>query len=125
MRTFSDDNLSGKAPIAFEIDNAYIGLRAIRKLLASINDVTDIRPRRLFSSWDQVHIRFKFKGYNYFVVEPFGDNSRYWVGPESENHAGIDEIRRAFIEYKPNIVRNILGDIISLRLIRSLFRIGD
>lgn len=126
MRTYSYEGLSGGAPIAFEIDNAYVGLRAIHKLLTSIEDVTEVRPRRLFSKWDTVHIRFKFKGRDYFVVEPFGDNSRYWIGPESEDHhAGIEEIRRAFADYKPNFLRKLVADIISLRFITYFFRRGD
>lgn len=37
--------------------------------------------RRWFSA-DEIHVRFSFAGELFVVWEPYGDNSRLWVGPD-------------------------------------------
>jgi hypothetical protein len=44
-----------------------------------------------------VHIRFLYRGREYIVWEPFGDNSRWWIGPEqtSVEPVSLVDIERA------------------------------
>jgi hypothetical protein len=108
---------------AFEIENAYISIRSIAKLLNQINDVTSVRSKKLFSSASDIHIEFNYRDQPYVVWEPFGDNSRYWIGPRDERKFEGENIilEQAFISYKPPFYRSIIGDIMTLRLFTRLF----
>ena len=108
---------------AFEIENAYIRPRTIAALLADVSDIADIQPRKPFSASDEIHLRFRFRGREFVVWEPYGDNSRYWIGPADEKEAPIDaaELQAAFDRYAPSLPTKIFGDIITLNF-RSLFR---
>ncbi len=110
---------------AFEIENAYIRPKKIAKLLDSIIDVTDVKLEKLFNSSIDVHIHFKYKDKDFIVWEPYGDNSRYWIGPEQESDADVTDITTLeciFKEYQPPRVFKIFGDIITLNF-RSLFNL--
>ena len=115
MKTYPINSESGDE-LAFEIENAYIGTRKIAALLANVSGVTDVCRRRLFSSSDDVHLQFRFHGYEFVVWEPYGDNSRYWVGPKNEKERPkyVNELRAAFEYYKPPFLIHILGDVITL-----------
>ena len=50
------------------------------------------------------------------VWEPYGDNSRYWIGPEEPStfNGDIFCIADGFRQYTPSVVRQIVGDILHL-----------
>jgi hypothetical protein len=52
------------------------------RALERVQGVTIVRRPR-FLSWlrEEVFCEFELGGARYEVWEPFGDNSRYWVGP--------------------------------------------
>ncbi len=82
----------------FEISNAFPwSLGLMRRVLTSVEGVSDFRRER--NSDD----RFSFVcfGRRCVVHEPFGDNSRYWVGP-AEPAPPIDMmvIRDAFTRFR-------------------------
>ncbi len=108
---------------AFEIENAYIRPRRIAALLAGMGAVTDIRHRKPFSSSSDIHLRFQYQCREFVVWEPFGDNSRYWIGPADEKDTSIDvaELQTAFDRYAPSFPAKIFGDLMTLNF-RSLFR---
>ncbi len=56
------------------------------------------------------------------VLEPYGDNSRYWIGPKepAENALDVGDIENAFKAYRPPLHRKILGDVLTLRLFKRL-----
>jgi hypothetical protein len=120
MRTYPIvDEKKSKRPFAFEIENAYVGIRTIARLLTEVDGVSDVRRRRLFSKWDEIHIWFKYANQTYVVWEPFGDNSRYWIGPKSPEEAiDIRDVENAFKQHRPSFYREIAGDILSLRFIK-------
>ena len=66
---------------AFEIPN--IGRSAVCDLLGSFAD-TAIKRRPCFLSEfrEEQFCDFSFSGQAFRVWEPFGDNSRFWIGPE-------------------------------------------
>lgn len=104
---------------AFEIENAYIGPPTIARVLRKTEGVTDVEQRRFFSTESEVHVKFKYQGYACIVWEPYGDNSRYWIGPESTTafESNLAQVAMAFAEYRPPIYRSLIGDILTLRFL--------
>lgn len=116
----------GPDPFAFEIDHVYLSRRTIARLLEKIEGVTEVHMGGRFGSPDDVRIEFKCHGHDYVVMEPFGDNSRYWIGPGGGKDdvaaaANIGRIRSAFEGYKPPLAVKLLGDLVSLNF-KGLFR---
>ena len=88
--------------IGFEIDNTFILISTIIKLLQKNLDIKNIQKQNFFDS-SEIRIRFVYKNKHYIVWEPFGDNSRYWIEPSEEeksNNSDIKEIENIFINHK-------------------------
>ncbi len=119
MKTYPLTKKDESRPFAFEVENTFLGPAAAARLLAEIDGVSDVRPRKMFSKSSDVHVEFKFRGQPYIVWEPFGDNSRYWIGPKDEaSDAGeIGVIEAAFKRHRPLIYR-VIGDVMTLRFLR-------
>jgi hypothetical protein len=109
---------------AFEIENAYISRMKAASLVRSVGGVSDVRVRRLFGSDPDVHIKFAYKGQAFMVWEPYGDSSRFWIGPEDELqvHVNISTLEAVFREYRPPILARILGNLVSLRFLFQTFK---
>lgn len=122
MQTYPTMDKHGLHPLAFEIENVYVGPRAIGRILEQVNGVSGVRVRRAFSKWEDVHVWFKYMDRDYVVVEPFGDNSRYWIGPKEapENAPDVGAVENAFKDYRPPLHREIFGDVLTLRLFKRL-----
>jgi hypothetical protein len=114
------DEASGRS-FAFEVENAYVSSSALGRLLTGIDGVTSVRKRKAFRGPDDVRIEFEYLGREHVVCEPFGDNSRYWIGPkQTEGPAmNIQTIEDRFKSYRPPLARQLLGDILSFRFLRS------
>jgi hypothetical protein len=104
---------------AFEIENAFIGPIAVARLLRRIDGVTDVAQRPPFSGESEVHVRFNYKDYPCMVWEPYGDNSRYWIGPEGDAVFGEDmaQVEIAFAAYRPPLHRVVVGRLLTLHLL--------
>ena len=104
---------------AFEIENVYIGLKQISELLKSVSGVSDVRMRKLFSGNSDIHIEFKYLDTDCVVWEPYGDSSRYWIGPKDDKNTVIDmkNIQSAFDSYQPPIFKKLLGDLLTLKFV--------
>jgi hypothetical protein len=87
---------------AFEIGNAGVSRRGIARLLRGIPDVTDVQLAGHFGSANDVRVSFKYRGFDYEVEEPYGDNSRYLIGPKepSTTTLSIEEIEQAFRNHR-------------------------
>jgi hypothetical protein len=111
-------------PYAFEVDNCYISLGTISKLLATVDGVTNVQRKSRFGSPEDVRIEFNYQGYSYIVFEPWGDSSRYWIGPKiSEENAGpVGDVERVFKRYHPPFYRTLVGDILTLRILKRIAR---
>ena len=82
----------------FEITSSWFRFGPLLRILKSVDGVTNVK-RQWFND-DRVS--FKFHGKNGVVNEPFGDNSRYWVGldcPDDSPEIDISPIHNAFKEY--------------------------
>ena len=84
--------------LAFEVTSAWISFRPLCKILRSVDGVTEIRR----SYFNEDRLNFLFCGLPFVVNEPWGDNSRYWIGPKEPDNCSIDvgSINQAFKEYK-------------------------
>ncbi len=110
------DPQSGRV-VAFEIENVYIGVPTIARLLESVNGITQVRQRRWFRGPDDVHVLFWFRDQECMVWEPYGDSSRYWIGPQDPApYLDMGAVQEVFNRYQPSVFRRIVGDILSLRI---------
>jgi hypothetical protein len=68
---------------AFEIDNLRVGRHGVCKVVESISGAKIIR-RPKFLSWfrEAEFCEFVVDGESFVAEEPWGDNSRYWIGPK-------------------------------------------
>jgi len=124
MKTFPIESKDGHC-FAFEIENAYIASGQIVQLLQEVEGVTDIRARKPFSSSSDIHVSFGYKGQEFVVWEPYGDSSRYWIGPKDENEHSTDVtvLQEVFAKYAPSLPKKIIGDLITLNF-KELFQRG-
>ena len=82
----------------FEISNAFPwSLGFMRRVLTSVQGVSEFK--RVKSDDDR--FAFVYLGRRCVVNEPFGDNSRYWIGPV-DNARPIDmtPVRDAFTRFR-------------------------
>ena len=57
---------------AFEIDNTFIRLSTVAKILRKIDNVSDIRVRKIFSNEPaDIKIKFKYNDTDYIVLEEY------------------------------------------------------
>ena len=121
-------NDAGVRSPVFQIDNIYLSSATATKLLATVEGVTDVKQRKLFAKSSDIHVEFQYLGRPYIVWEPYGDNSRFWIGPadmvtdaapvrELDSTADICRLEDAFKRYQPPFYRKILGDIFTLRFL--------
>jgi hypothetical protein len=108
--------------IAFEIDNVYFTVAGLREILRGVSDVSNVKSRALFSSPAELIISFDYKNHPMIVWEPYGDSSRYWIGPEDSNKESVDisALAGAISRYRPSWLLRVLGDICSPSFGRKL-----
>jgi hypothetical protein len=122
-------NKEGVRTPIFQVENVYIGPAAIVRLLTGIDGVSDIQLRQMFAKSSDIHVRFKYLGRSYIVWEPYGDNSRYWIGPadmvagekdvpQLDSPVDIASLEDAFKRYRPPLHRALLGDVVTLRFFK-------
>lgn len=101
---------------AFEIDNLYITVHPVARVLGAVPSVSDIRIPKLFRGKDDIRIQFKYKDREYVVWEPWGDSNRYWIGPDDEQDKSVDlsDLRAAFERHTPPSLLTLLHSIVTL-----------
>ena len=109
MRTWAINDEAGIVT-AFEVGMILIGLGEIEGILRSNPEVSQLTRRRIFSP-SEVHLTFSYRGADYVVWEPFGDNSRYWIGPKEKPMRPHDvaDLERDFRAYKPSLLKRLFG----------------
>jgi hypothetical protein len=81
---------------AFEVSNTLIGRAGVRAIVDSIPGVTPVAiggglPDR------EVVCSFEVGAQHFVVIEPFGDNSRFWIGPEPTRWCmQLEAVRQTF-----------------------------
>lgn len=124
MRTYPILTKEGSRTFAFEVENIYISLATTARIVTAVDGVADVESRKMFSKSSDVHVEFKYRGQPYIVWEPYGDSSRYWVGPKEEaNDVGdITALEAAFKRYRPPLHRALIADVLTLRFITRFLR---
>jgi hypothetical protein len=101
MKIYDLKAASGRA-FAFEVANLLMTRRSACNVARSIPGATIIKhaPFRLFKSED-VFCEFVVDGQRFQIWEPYGDNSRYWVGPVPPQWCEqLAVVREAFSRFK-------------------------
>jgi hypothetical protein len=91
--TYEDGNL-----FAFEISSTWCSRRKAVSIIERLNNVEITKRPKWFSFKGQdVFCEFNYKDISYLIEEPWGDSSRYWIGPEEKSgNSGINEILECF-----------------------------
>jgi len=106
MQTYPILDGSGEL-YAFEIELLLISASTVGRIMRTKLGATITPKSRKFYSNNDVRLGFVLQGAHFIVVEPFGDNSRYWVGPHSEGGARnplIDQVHESLKEYSPTFM---------------------
>jgi hypothetical protein len=84
---------------AFEVNNTSLGRSVVVEIIQALHNVKIIsRPKALSWLREDVFCEFEVAGCLFQVLEPFGDSSRYWIGPkDNQRHPQIDTIRELFL----------------------------
>ncbi len=100
MKTYENHNADGVLQ-SFEVPNSALSRRAVVRILKSVPDLKILREPKIILSWfrEDVFCEFEFAGVRYQVEEPFGDNSRFWVGG-SETTEEFEIVANAFRKAK-------------------------
>jgi hypothetical protein len=102
MKTFDLKDSEGKI-FAFEVSNFLITRWMVYKIIRRICGVTIIRKPKMFSflRGEEKFCEFKLEEVLFETCEPFGDSSRYWIGPQKGNWTPqIDKVRENFKKLK-------------------------
>ena len=97
MRTYPLFREDGSL-FAFEVTSAWFFFRPLFTALRSVPGVTKLE-RNYFN---EDRASFMYGGERWVVNEPFGDNSRYWIGPERGLSSALDArpIHEAFQNFE-------------------------
>ena len=102
MKTYGLKDNQGRT-FAFEVSNFLIGRRAVVGIVRTIPGARLIKePRRWRLSSGEDFCEFELEGVKFVVSEPFGDNSRYWIGAKPPRWvAGVERVQEVFTRAKP------------------------
>ncbi len=90
MKTYPLLNDADKV-IGFEVSNLFFPSSAsVSRFFAKCPGVQITRQRKMFESGNEIHVELVLEGTTFIVWEPFGDNSRYWVGLKEESDLESD-----------------------------------
>ncbi len=119
MKTYTIRDAQGQL-MAFEVDSILFPTsRTLRGLLSRHHGVSSISRKTSAFKGKECLLSFTFREVSLVVWEPFGDSSRYWVGPEVPEDARADlleEVERLFRDYRPPLLLRALAAIVSLDL---------
>jgi hypothetical protein len=86
---------------AFEVSNTFLSRGQACRIVQKIPGAKLVRQSRTFRDADDF-CEFTLAGETYFIEEPFGDNSRYWIGSKgSSKTASLLQVRAAFESHSP------------------------
>ncbi len=116
MKTYSIKD-EADCSFAVEVDVAFFSLRNLVRTIATVEGVSDVAVRKAFSKSGDVRATFRYRGEEFAVVEPFGDNSRYWIGPAGQTpHRDISSIEARLGAFQPSVLRRVLGSLVALNV---------
>jgi len=100
MRIYDLTDTEGRV-YAFEVSNVFLPRSIACRVAQRIPGAKLIRGPRIFPSEDDF-CEFEIEGVTFVLREPWGDNSRYWIGPKSEGWVPeITRVRDEFARWQP------------------------
>jgi len=82
---------------AFEVSNLFLSRRKLCKVIRSIPEAKILKAPSLCSRHEEEFCEFEIQGQKFVAWEPFGDNSRYWIGPNPSNWCEqVETVKMAF-----------------------------
>lgn len=101
MRVYDLKDDRGRV-ISFEVENLFLSRNRTGRIIRRIPNVNVTKGPQLFSfSEADEFCEFEIQGEKFVACEPFGDNSRYWIGTQSGKWCEqIEIVRNAFIQSK-------------------------
>ena len=124
MKTYDIRDDAGRL-LGFEISNTWLSRRQAAFIVASVPGVTITRPvRRPFSMEPAIDefCAFHVEDVECFLWEPFGDNSRYYIGSRAERASDqLAMIREAFSRVSPVLT---ISGLLRIAYLVLLFRIA-
>jgi hypothetical protein len=87
---------------AFEINNFLVSRRRVCRILRTVPGLRILRTPRFLSYFNEDEFcEFELDGKKFTAWEPYGDNSRYWIGPEPMGWSEqVALVREAFVRQK-------------------------
>jgi hypothetical protein len=100
MKTRDIRNDAGQLT-GFSVSNLLLSRHGVPKIVETIDSAKVFRKQRRFApSAPDDFCAFEFDGKTFLAIEPFGDNSEFWIVTESaEECSQIDVVRHAFESY--------------------------
>ena len=92
-------------PAAFEVSNITLSRTRACRIVEAIPGAQILKRPAAFSWFrEPVFCKFELDGQKFEIEEPFGDSSRFWIGPASTGnnqrilkwHPATDKVRHAF-----------------------------
>jgi hypothetical protein len=118
MKLYDLKDESGRI-FAFEVAN--FGRHRACRFVGKIPGVVVLRRQRHFQFLsDEEFCEFELEGQRFVIWEPWGDNSRYWVGPKPPQWCPeVEQVRNAFAAYKASelLLRGIFCVLFALALL--------
>ncbi len=87
----------------FSVSNTFLGRHGVPKVVASIPGAQIVRKQRRFAVRAREDFcEFVVDGKTFLAIEPFGDNTEFWIvaEPPEEGCAPLDRVRTAFAEHR-------------------------
>jgi hypothetical protein len=100
MRIYELKDKKGRM-FAFEVENAFLGRAGVCKVVQAIPNIQIIRKSKMLSYFrEESFCEFIIDGKRFEAFEPFGDNSRYWIGPKPPKWCKqVSEVSKAFTKF--------------------------
>ena len=87
------------ALVGFELSNAFLSAAGTAQFVSRVPGAVITHRRRWYSA-DEVLVRFDFAGARFVVREPYGENSRLWVGPQNGEPADPKTLRKLQLSFQ-------------------------
>ena len=82
MHIYEVINESGEV-FAFEINNTLLSRKKVIQIIEDLPGVNVVgRPKGFVFDNENEFCQFEYEGNTFIIEEPWGDSSRYWVGPK-------------------------------------------
>jgi len=118
MKTYELLDEDGRV-FAFEVNNAGLGRKGVCRIVETIPRAKITRRPKLLSWFrEEAFCEFQVDGETYVAWEPYGDNSRYWIGPEPARWLSqTKSVRDAFDAHRESRVFRRVGFLVGALMV--------